>query len=60
VFADYLSRKSDNTLRRQAADLKRLVEFLEQIGEGIGVSLGAELGAFAQAVRTVGIRKRDE
>jgi hypothetical protein len=26
VFADYLSRKADNTLRRQAADLMRFVD----------------------------------
>ena len=51
VFADYLSRKADSTLRRQAADLMRFVEFLRQLGEGAGVQLGASLGAFAQAVR---------
>lgn len=33
VFADYLSRKADNTLRRQAADLARFAEFLRQVGE---------------------------
>ena len=32
VFADYLSRKADNTIRRQAADLARLVEFLNKWG----------------------------
>jgi len=51
VFADYLSRKADNTIRRQAADLMRFVEFLRQIGEGARVPLGAALEAFVQAVR---------
>jgi hypothetical protein len=50
VFADYLSRKADNTIRRQAADLARFVEFLNQIGEQTGLHLGAALGEFAQAV----------
>jgi len=50
VFADYLSRKADNTIRRQAADLARFVEFLNQVGEQAGLQLGTALGAFAQAV----------
>ena len=50
VFADYLSRKADNTIRRQAADLARFAEFLNEVGEQAGVQLGAALGAFAQAV----------
>jgi integrase len=50
VFADYLSRKADNTIRRQAADLARFVEFLNQVGEQAGIELGTALGAFAQAV----------
>ena len=52
VFADYLSRKDDNTIRRQAADLGRFVEFLHQIGEQAGVELGTALDAFACAVGT--------
>ena len=50
VFADYLSRKADNTIRRQAEDLARFVEFLNQVGEQAGLQLGAALGAFARAV----------
>jgi hypothetical protein len=50
VFADYLSRKADNTLRRQAADLARFADFLTQVGERAGLQLGVTLGAFAQAV----------
>ena len=52
VFADYLSRKADNTIRRQAADLARFVEFLTQVGEQAGVDLGTALGTFARAVGT--------
>jgi len=52
VFADYLSRKASNTIRRQAADLARFAEFLDQVGEQAGVQLGAALGAFAHAVGT--------
>jgi integrase len=52
VFADYLSRKADNTIRRQAADLARFVEFLDQVGEQAGLQLGTNLGAFARAVGT--------
>lgn len=43
VFADYLSRKADNTIRRQVADLARFVEFLNQVGEQAGVELGVAL-----------------
>ncbi|MBP8972290.1 MAG: tyrosine-type recombinase/integrase [Anaerolineae bacterium] len=50
VFADYLSRKADNTIRRQAADLARFAAFLDQAGEGAGLQLGAALGAFAESV----------
>src|SRR5690554_1095532 len=52
VFVDYLSRKADNTIRRQAADLARFVEFLHQIGEQAGIDLSAALDAFARAVGT--------
>jgi len=52
VFTDYLSRKADNTIRRQAADLARFVEFLNQVGEQAGVALGTALDAFAHAVGT--------
>ena len=50
VFADYLSRKADNTIRRQAADLARFAAFLNQAGEGAGLQLGAALAAFAESV----------
>ncbi|MEP0762322.1 MAG: hypothetical protein HRF48_06235, partial [Chloroflexota bacterium] len=50
VFADYLSRKADNTIRRQAADLARFAALLNQAGEGAGVQLGAALAAFADSV----------
>jgi hypothetical protein len=50
VFADYLSRKADNTIRRQAADLARFAAFLDQAGEGVGLQLGAALAAFAESV----------
>ena len=45
VFADYLSRQADNTIRRQAADLTRFVEFLNQVGEQAGLQLGASPAA---------------
>ncbi len=32
VFADYISRRSDNTLRRQNADLRLFAEYLDQAG----------------------------
>lgn len=50
VFADYLSRKADNTIRRQAADVARFADYLDQIGEQIGYQLGRALSEFAQAV----------
>jgi integrase len=50
VFVDYLSRKADNTIRRQAADLARFAEYLNEVGEQAGMPLGAALPAFAQAV----------
>jgi len=50
VLADYLSRKADNTIRRQAADLARFVEFLNQVGEHAGVELGAALAGFVESV----------
>ncbi len=59
VFADYLSRKADNTIRRQAADLARFVEFLNQVGEQAGLQLGAMLDEFAQAVAAFFIQQID-
>jgi integrase len=50
VFVDYLSRKADNTIRRQAADLRRFATFLDAIGERIDQQLGAALAEFADAV----------
>jgi integrase len=50
VFVDYLSRKSDNTIRSQAASLTRFADYLDRIGEGIGQSFGADMAAFAEAV----------
>ena len=50
VFADYLSRKADNTIRRQAADLTRFAAYLDAVGEQVGLTLGAALAEFAQAV----------
>ncbi len=50
VFADYLSRKADNTIRRQAADLARFADYLNEVGELAGVALGTALTRFAQAV----------
>jgi len=50
VFVDYLSRKADNTIRRQASDLARFVEFLNQIGQQAGVELGAALAGFVECV----------
>jgi hypothetical protein len=48
VFVDYLSRKADNTIRRQTADPARFAEYLNQVGEQAGMPLGAALSAFAQ------------
>ena len=50
VFVDYLSRKSDNTIRSQAASLTRFADYLDCIGENIGQSFGADMAAFAEAV----------
>lgn len=50
AFADYLTRKADNTIRRQAADLARFASYLNQIGEQVGYQFGRALAAFAQAV----------
>ena len=47
AVGDYLSRKAANTIRRQAADLQRLADFLDAIGDGIG----ARMARFATAVR---------
>jgi integrase len=50
VFVDYLSRKSDNTIRSQAASLHRFADYLDRVGERIGQSFGADIAAFAEAV----------
>ncbi len=50
VFVDYLSRKSDNTIRSQAASLTRFADYLDRIGESIGQSFGADMTVFAEAV----------
>ncbi|MBP8973225.1 MAG: hypothetical protein KBH93_05050 [Anaerolineae bacterium] len=42
VFADYLSRKADNTLRRQAADPARFAAFLNQRVRVLGEVVGLE------------------
>lgn len=36
VFNDYLSRKADNTIRRQVADLGRFADYLRQVSEQMG------------------------
>ena len=43
AVTDYLSRKADNTIRRQAADLQRFADFLDAVGTGSGVVLGPVL-----------------
>jgi integrase len=50
VFADYLSRKANNTIRSQAASLARFAEYLDKVGEYVGQQLGAGMTAFAEAV----------
>ncbi len=50
AVTDYLARKADNTIRRQAADLQRFADFLDAVGTGSGLALGAALTAFARAV----------
>ncbi len=50
VFIDYLSRKADNTIRRQAADLARFAEYLNRVGHEVGIRLGQDMVEFAQAV----------
>jgi integrase len=50
VFVDYLSRKSDNTIRSQAASLNRFADYLDRVGEGTGQTLGADIADFAEAV----------
>jgi integrase len=49
AFVDYLSRKSDNTIRSQAAGLHRFADYLDRIGEGIDQSFGADMATFAEA-----------
>jgi integrase len=39
VFADYLARRSENTLRRQAADLRLFADFLKEAGVQINGDL---------------------
>jgi integrase len=48
VFADYVSRRSDNTLRRQRNDLAAFSAFLAEMGAPIG-----ELGADPEAWRGI-------
>jgi integrase len=36
AFSDYLSRKADNTIRRQAADLARFADYLALVGVPVG------------------------
>lgn len=50
VFVDYLSRKATNTIRRQAADLGRFADYLNQVGEAVGFQVGTALAEFAEAV----------
>jgi len=50
VFTDYLSRKADNTIRCQVADLARFADYLDAIGEQAGLDLGASMHDFAGAV----------
>jgi integrase len=50
AFADYLTRRADNTIRRQAADLARFADYLDQIGEAVGRQFGRALAAFARAI----------
>ncbi len=39
VFNDYLSRKADNTVRRQAADLGRFADYLSLVSEQMGQAM---------------------
>ena len=50
VVVEYLSRKADNTIRRQAADLARFADYLNEIGDQAELALGTTLAAFAHAV----------
>ena len=52
AFADYLSRKANNTIRRQAADLGRFAGFLNAVGDRTGEKLGLDMQTFAAAVRS--------
>ncbi|MBN1564647.1 MAG: site-specific integrase [Anaerolineae bacterium] len=47
VFNDYLSRKADNTIRRQAGDLGRFADYLWQISD----EMGEGMADFAEDVR---------
>lgn len=49
-FSDYLSRKSQNTVRAHGASLIRFAEFLNDAGAEAGLQLGAALAAFARGV----------
>lgn len=50
AFADYLSRRAANTIRRQAADLARFADYLNAVGARASQPLGRALRAFAEAV----------
>lgn len=47
VFNDYLSRKADNTIRRQVSDLGRFAEYLRQVS----AQMGDDMVDFAEDVR---------
>lgn len=52
VFADYVSRKADNTLKRQSSDLLRFADYLRSIGAAAGVELHSGVETFAKAIVT--------
>jgi len=52
TIADYLSRKADNTITRQAGDLARFADFLNAVGDRAGLALGARMADFSAAVRS--------
>lgn len=52
VFADYLARKADNTLKRQSSDLLRFADYLRSIGAAVGIELHSAVETFARTIAT--------
>lgn len=52
VFADYLTRRADNTIRRQAGDVRRFADFLQLLGDRAQADLSSTMRQFADHVES--------